>query len=144
MKPLRNFIPDTVDSVYPDGITRLYNNLWGSYSNTHMRRLPGLNQMWEITGHAIQYTGFMCSLFLCNSVPQSKLIYLRKSFDNILKENQLSAWFDQDATGTPIIKVAPHDPNIPECHPGLIIPEGTEIDCNTNMECPVCPCTDDF
>lgn len=144
MKPLRNFISDTVDSVRPDSLSRLYNNLWGSYSNTHMRRLP--DGTYEITGHAIRYTGYFCSLMMCTSVPQSPLIHLDKSWNDILIANGLSAWFDKDASGFPIVRIAPHDPSVPECHPGVCIPDGADIQCtNGVMDCPCpMPVRDDF
>ena len=137
MIPLRNFISDTVDSVRPDSLSRLYNNLWGSYSNTHMRRLP--DNTYEITGHAIRYTGYFANLLMCTSVPQSPLIHLDKSWNSILIANNLCAWFDKDASGFPIVRIAPHDPSDPECHPGLCIPDGTDINCCTDELNWVCP-----
>ena len=126
MQPLRNFISDTISSVYPDSLSRMYNNLWGSYSNTHMRKLPG-NAGWEITGYAIKYTGYFASLLMCTSAPQSPLIHLDKSWNDILKANQLCAWFDKDESGFPIVRILPHDPNNPECQLGLIIPIDAEL-----------------
>lgn len=138
MIPLRNFISDTVDSVRPDSLSRLFNNLWGSYSNTHMRRLP--DGTWEITGHAIQYTGYFAGLMMCTSVPQSPLIHLDKSWDEILKANGLSAWFDKDASGFQIVRIAPHDPTDPECHPGVCVPEGVGVCCSDGILDTICPC----
>lgn len=144
MISLRNFISDTVDSVRPDSLSRLFNNLWGSYSNTHMRRLP--DGTYEITGHAIRYTGYFANLMMCTPVPQSSLIHLDKSWDEILKANGLSAWFDKDASGFPIVRIAPHDPSVPECHPGVCVPEGTIVGCSDGVLDMACPCavSDDF
>ena len=131
MLPLRNFISDTIDSVRPDSLSRLYNNLWGSYSNTHMRRLP--DGTYEITGHAIAYTGYMAGLLTCRNVPQSQLINLPKSWNDILVSNNMSAWFDKDESGFGIIRIAPHNPEVPECHPGLCIPPDTDIMCSSDL-----------
>lgn len=124
MIPLRNFISDTVDSVRPDSLSRLYNNLWGSYSNTHMRRLP--DGSYEITGHAIRYTGYFASLLICKSVPQSPLIHLDKSWNEIMIMNNMCAWFDKDTSGFPVVRMKTC---CEECKPGLDIPEGTDILC---------------
>jgi len=121
MISLRNFISDTVDSVRPDSLSRLYNNLWGAYSNTIMRRLP--DESYEITGHAIKYTGYFVNLLTCRTVPQSPLINLDKSWNEILIRNNMCAWFDKDASGFPIIRIKMC---CEECKPGLEIPEGVD------------------
>lgn len=126
MIPLRNFVSDTIDSVMPDSLSRLYNNLWGAYSNTNMRRLP--DRTYEITGHAIRYTGYFVNLLTCKTAPQSQLINLDKSWNEILVQNNLCAWFDKDTSGFPVIRIKSC---CDACQPGLEIPASEDTGCIT-------------
>lgn len=110
-----------------DPLSKYYNNLWGSYTNTNMR-MCGCS-CWEISGHAVSYVPFFYNFLTGTSVPQSKFITLPKSWDTILKEHGLLGEFMKGTAGDWKVIIKPTPSRI---QPGLICPENVKNTCYTS------------